>query len=837
MQRREILKGMALGAALPWADLNASGYSGSTLGLIALTDRLPQDFAEMVQWASTNKLDGLDIGRVWGKSAEELFSRRDELKGALAGSGLKAPSISTTLFKCPLESEEFTRQRQHLDICFDLARHLGAGTVAASAFARRGYLDQQWTKLVERFREMANAARAKGIVLGVVNDPETLLGTGRDLARLVEAIGSPNLKAVWDPCAAIYEMDRPEIPFPDGYERVQPYLAIVRLRDVDRQMHSGNLQECALGDGLVNWHGLIKALIKDRFQGALDIATNWYPGVAPSRGNGFYQGDSSPQGAQKASETFVQKMRALSLPVESGARPASVSEFARTELAGYLHKISGQVMPISGGRLPGDAHYLYVHTKREPLAPARQSQLAAQLKGLPAEGFLIQSMDQGLAIAAPDQAGLVFGSYAFLKRLGARWYFPGAEGEFLPKLGRLPLEGHDVKSAPSFSSRGIIARVTMDNFRDWVDLAPKIGLNEITIHSQEGLMELPRVAGNRGLHLGMSRHFFGHEFCSDDERRLRWEETRVKGYLKLVPPEFEDVGLATADGFNELCGTHSLGDQLMRFDNRMSRAAREIRPDMQWGYGVYHSNWMQPPKVAPAPGVRIGMAPIHRCYNHAVDDPKCGINAPYRYSKPIMQQDYGIRPVIEEFAGKYGGNRLSIIEYWIDASLFGRHIFTTWKNRLPQNGSIMQADLHFYHRLGVRKISSFNLDIERKYLERYTSPLISQYGAVLWDVNADLESELRLFCANWFGSEDARRIFGLDEPSDPKDLTPDECTQLSGGYEKKIVILREILAGTKNERHQARLNRMIREYEHCAAVMQKYARLVPLQQRPGERKT
>jgi sugar phosphate isomerase/epimerase len=282
--------------------------------IVALTDRLPQDLRQMAAWAKQNRLSGLEIGRIGGKPVHEFANPRDtaELKAALAAANLIVPSLATSVFLCPLEDEGYREQLPQLDRCLELARALGAPLVVVRTFLRKGGLEENWNKLAGYFREPVRRAREVGITLGVVNDPETFIGTGRELARFIEAVGSPQLKAVWDPCAAIYDIDRPEISYPDGYERLKRHIALVRVRDVDRQQHSGKLQECVLGDGLVGWAKQIRALGADRFPGPLSVSTGWHPGVRPS--GAVYAGDSSPEGAQKAAQIYVAGLRELEAP-------------------------------------------------------------------------------------------------------------------------------------------------------------------------------------------------------------------------------------------------------------------------------------------------------------------------------------------------------------------------------------------------------------------------------------------------------------------------------------------------------------------------------------------
>ena len=830
MQRREFLRGTTAGSlcSSTLIPLWAQPAGMEAFRIVALTDRLPGDLRQMAAWAKENALSGLEIGQVGGKPVHQLANPRDtaELKEALAAANLTVPSLATSVFLCPLEEDAYREHLRQLDRCLELARALGAPLVVVRAFLRKGGLDENWKKLVDYYQEPARRAREAGVILGVVNDPETFLGTGRELARLIEAVGSPRLKAVWDPCAAIYDMDRPEIPYPGGYEQLKPHIALVRVRDVDRQQHSGKLQECVLGDGLVGWAEQVRALAADKFRGPLSVSTGWHPGVRPS--GTVYTGDSSPEGARKATQTFVTGLRQLAAPAPPRKAPPSTAGFAHRELASYLARIVRAKVPVKAGRLRGGGHYLFLHPKDLALAAGRQAEAASAVEDLGRDGYLIRSMDGGVLVASRQEPGLLFGAYGFLKTLGARWYFPGAEGEFLPKLDTLPYGGHNSKSVPAFPERSIIVRAVMDTYTEWIEAAPRMGLNKIWLHDQGGILEAPGLVAGRGLLVGIQRHFAGEEYCTDDDRILTWEATRVKGYLPLLPGGYQSVRLRPSDTFSRECtaGT-TIPDQLAKYANRMSRAIREVRPDMSWDYTVYQMNWAPPPAVELDPSLTIYLHPIHRCFNHTVDDPTCAINASLRYKQPNLRMPYGIRPILEAYANKYRGRTMGITDYWLDASFYGRPPFAPWKTRLPHYGTTMQQDIRFYHGLGMHSIATYVLAVERQYLERYTSPLLFQYGELLWNPNADLAAELRLFCANWFGNDSLASVFEWREHADPKDLTPEECRKLAQLYGEKSAVVRSALNSAGNEVHRGRLNRLIGEYELCVNVMRAFEKSVP----------
>lgn len=69
------------------------------------------------------------------------------------------------------------------------------------------------------------------------------------------------------------------------------------------------------------------------------------------------------------------------------------------------------------------------------------------------EGYVLQTKGQNLYIVGNQDgiyAGTAYGCYAFLERLGCRWYFPGAWGEVIPKSATVKIDELNVESRPDF---------------------------------------------------------------------------------------------------------------------------------------------------------------------------------------------------------------------------------------------------------------------------------------------------------------------------------------------------------------------------------------------------
>jgi hypothetical protein len=506
-----------------------------------------------------------------------------------------------------------------------------------------------------------------------------------------------------------------------------------------------------------------------------------------------------------------------------------VEAFSAAELKHYLAQMLKRDIDSRSAPHPVDRPTLYLRI--EPTGSPVD--LPLLVHDLPADGYVLQSIKDGVLLQSPTPRGLLYAVYGLLKRLGARWFFPGPEGEFVPQLEGLVLDGIAVTTSPAIEQRGVLIRGTNSILDQWVDFAPKIGLNAFALETHRGIHRLPGLAKGRGLHLRLRRHFFPTLFCSQDERTLGWEEALMRGYLQSLPEGIDSVHLRPADAFSARCTCptdepFSLVDQVMRFTNRMARTMRTVRPEEEFPYVSYLSTWAPPPEVKPGPGVNLSLAPIHRCFNHALNDPACWINSSYRYDKPMAGiVEYGPRPIIEEHLQHFDPANTFVVDYWVDSSYFGRFQMIHWEGRIPNNGRVLQQDLQYYHGLGIPSIWTFVVFIDKDYLQRFVSPLIFQYGELLWNPDADLGAGLHDFCQHYYGNEALHEVFDLDEYSDPRDLTSEDWRRQMERKSKALRTTREAAAAEGDEVLRNRIERLIAEQEHCIAAMEKYLQEAP----------
>lgn len=95
------------------------------------------------------------------------------------------------------------------------------------------------------------------------------------------------------------------------------------------------------------------------------------------------------------------------------------------------------------------------------------------------DAYAICSTGAGLLIAGSNPRAALLGAYGFLRELGARWLWPGADGEYLPELAALSLEGWDHAYRAPFRHRGWCHEGApgLEHELDMVEWLPRVGMN------------------------------------------------------------------------------------------------------------------------------------------------------------------------------------------------------------------------------------------------------------------------------------------------------------------------------------------------------------------------
>lgn len=241
-----------------------------------ITDEISQDFEEAIRLAKKYHLDAVEIRSVWDKNPDELNS--DDIAGIkriLREADLSVSAVASPFFKCEIDSEE--AYETHLEIlkrCIALSAELDTRLIRGFTFWHKGSLKDNLDRIAERFREPVRMLEMTDRILALEPDPSVFASNGSLVRKVLERIDSPHVRALWDPGNDIFD-PQGEIPYPDGYEQIRPYMVHMHLKDAVMTEHGA--ESVPVGTGAVDYKEHFKRLIRDGYDGYVALETHYRP--------------------------------------------------------------------------------------------------------------------------------------------------------------------------------------------------------------------------------------------------------------------------------------------------------------------------------------------------------------------------------------------------------------------------------------------------------------------------------------------------------------------------------------------------------------------------------
>ena len=238
-----------------------------------ISDEISQDLELAARMARDFGLDQLEIRTAWDVRIDNMSTAElDRVKRIASEHGLGIVCLASPFFKCDLGNDaEYAEHTELLRRAIRAAHTLGAKIIRTFTFWKKGELGPVFDRIVRAYGEPARIAAGEGITLGIENEPACFVGTGKEAAEFIEAVGSPAVKAVWDPGNAYWTGQEQAVP--DGYERLKPHIAHVHLKDVVTR--AGEKHATVLGDGEVEIPRQLALLVRDGYTGCASLETHY----------------------------------------------------------------------------------------------------------------------------------------------------------------------------------------------------------------------------------------------------------------------------------------------------------------------------------------------------------------------------------------------------------------------------------------------------------------------------------------------------------------------------------------------------------------------------------
>lgn len=255
--------------------------------LSCITDEISQDLSRALAVMAEYGCRDAELRNVYGTyivEADETLLRRVEKD--LADAGMRLACLDTPLFKCDLDDagrgaagathgateRSMDDQMRLLQHSIDLCRRFGTSLIRVFSFWRRGPLTPDLEDRIARaLTRPCEIAERAGVTLLLENEHACTLGTGAETARMIEKIGSPALKMLWDPGNAFMAG---ETPFPAGWEAAAPHTLHLHVKDAVVGA-DGKPVWTVVGSGDIDYVAQFRALRAAAFDGVVALETHY----------------------------------------------------------------------------------------------------------------------------------------------------------------------------------------------------------------------------------------------------------------------------------------------------------------------------------------------------------------------------------------------------------------------------------------------------------------------------------------------------------------------------------------------------------------------------------
>ncbi|WP_127581769.1 TIM barrel protein [Paenibacillus koleovorans] len=256
------------------------------LGVIS--DEVSADLNEALDWMVAEGLRHVEIRMVDGVNVSNL-SDDDvaRVSGEIARRGLRVSAIASPLFKCALDptrevatGDMFGQAEESIEAHFDkldrtilIAGRLGTRCIRIFSFWREAAPTQHTDEIVAHLKRAAAVAERADVVLLLENERTCNGGYAFEVASFVRQVGSPALRALWDPGN---ESAGEYWSYPDVYREVKELLEHVHLKDTVA-LSDGKSRCVPLDSGRVPYLKQIRDLEQDGYKGLYVIETHYTP--------------------------------------------------------------------------------------------------------------------------------------------------------------------------------------------------------------------------------------------------------------------------------------------------------------------------------------------------------------------------------------------------------------------------------------------------------------------------------------------------------------------------------------------------------------------------------
>ncbi len=266
----------------------------ATLGLLSPEFPSPTLEANLKAMAAAGATGvQFDLVNAVGNTFPENLTERQiaAIKDGFAANRLELSALSGTYNMIDPDAAKRAEGAKGLDRLIALAPKLGTKVVTLCTGSRdpedmwKRHEDsdsaEAWHDLLAATRQAVKTAEAHGIVLGVETEVGNCINTVRKARRLLDEVGSPNLKIIMDGANIFQKGELPRMreKLDEAFELLGADIVLAHAKDLDRDGEAGHVPA---GLGKLDYPYYLKKMQESGYQGSI-ILHALKPGQAADR--------------------------------------------------------------------------------------------------------------------------------------------------------------------------------------------------------------------------------------------------------------------------------------------------------------------------------------------------------------------------------------------------------------------------------------------------------------------------------------------------------------------------------------------------------------------------
>jgi 3-dehydroshikimate dehydratase len=234
----------------------------------ALGSELAPDLETQLAILETENLRFIEIGTIDGKDVLDLSdAEMDKVQALLQERGIGVSAFASSIGKIPITAH-FEPHLKRFERALEVGDWLGTSYIRIFGFVAPDnagvevvYNDYR-AEVARRLTALAEASQPYGLILLMENAPGTFADTGEHCADLIDEVGSPNLRSLFNPANFVKVGDDPLEVFPFLREQVN----LLHLQDA-----GDNGEFTLIGAGRGKIKEVLRSMWQDSYQGAISL--------------------------------------------------------------------------------------------------------------------------------------------------------------------------------------------------------------------------------------------------------------------------------------------------------------------------------------------------------------------------------------------------------------------------------------------------------------------------------------------------------------------------------------------------------------------------------------